>query len=146
MNESRREFIRKLGSLFAVGIPAAALTEGCGSAGLPVYRNEIQGGVADLYLKWYPELSRTGGVIELLVGGETGSLYVARVSFSRFAALAPACTADGCRVVLDRSTFKCPCDGSVFDLDGRVVSGPAVDPLRSYRTQFLDSSVRIFLS
>lgn len=146
MNESRREFLKKLGAIFAAGIPAAALTEGCGSAGLPVYRYESHGGSVDLYLKWYPELLRTGGVIELLVGGETGSVYVARVSFSRFAALAPACTADGCRVVVERASFKCPCDSSLFDLDGSVVSGPAVSPLRSYRTQFLDSSVRIFLS
>jgi len=146
MNESRRGFLKTIGAVLALGVPAAALLDGCASAGLPVYRYDNSGGRIDLYLRWYPELLTTGGVIELLVGGETASIYVARVSFSRFAAFSPECTSDGCKVKPGKNSFKCPCDGSTYYIDGSMTSGPATEPLRSFRTQFLDTSVRIFLS
>jgi cytochrome b6-f complex iron-sulfur subunit len=145
MSETRRDFIKRIGMALAGAIPAVLVPVGCGSPGLPVYRYDNSGGSIDLYLKWYPELLKTGGVIELLIGGKVESVYVARVSFSRFAAISPVCGPEECKVALEKNLFRCPCDGSTYDLDGKVVSGPAEKPLRAFRTQNLDTSVRIFI-
>lgn len=44
---------------------------------------------------------------------------------------APKCTHLGCgyRWAGDEKQFKCPCHGSVFDIDGQVLAGPAPRPL-----------------
>ena len=42
------------------------------------------------------------------------------------------CTHQGCTVAADGAHLRCPCHGSVFQsADGKVVSGPARDPLPS---------------
>jgi glycine/D-amino acid oxidase-like deaminating enzyme/nitrite reductase/ring-hydroxylating ferredoxin subunit len=45
--------------------------------------------------------------------------------------LSPVCTHMGCRVTWNRAerSWDCPCHGSRFDVDGRVLVGPAVAPL-----------------
>lgn len=146
MSETRRGFIRKMGAMVVGGVSAAALLESCASAGLPAYRTEPRDGSIDLYLKWYPELSKTGGAIQLLVGGELKLIYVIRTSFSQFAAISPICPHQGCTVGMVKNMFKCPCHGSTYDLDGSLITGPADKPLRSFRTQYQDTSVKIFLS
>lgn len=51
-----------------------------------------------------------------------------------FQAMSAVCTHLGCTVNRDASGqgYRCPCHGSVFDQDGRVVSGPAPKPLPCY--------------
>jgi Rieske Fe-S protein len=46
-----------------------------------------------------------------------------------FAAIAAVCTHLGCIVAESPDGFECPCHGSRFARDGRVVRGPAPSPL-----------------
>jgi cytochrome b6-f complex iron-sulfur subunit len=58
-------------------------------------------------------------------------VYVFRDEAKGFAATSAVCTHLGCTVQWfnnDR-TFHCPCHGSVFTADGKVVHGPAPRPL-----------------
>jgi cytochrome b6-f complex iron-sulfur subunit len=49
-----------------------------------------------------------------------------------FAALGAVCTHLGCIVAASPSGFDCPCHGSKFGPDGRVIQGPAPSPLAWY--------------
>lgn len=44
-------------------------------------------------------------------------------------AVSLVCTHLGCVVKQGPSGFQCPCHGSLFDFDGKVVKGPAPSPL-----------------
>jgi cytochrome b6-f complex iron-sulfur subunit len=46
-----------------------------------------------------------------------------------FSALSLVCTHLGCTVETDMDGFACPCHGSRFDPEGRVVHGPAIERL-----------------
>ena len=57
------------------------------------------------------------------------------------------CTHAGAPCVLSESLLQCPAHGSVFDPEnGEVVRGPAVEPLKSYRTLEVNGDVRIVIS
>jgi Rieske Fe-S protein len=57
------------------------------------------------------------------------------------------CTHAGAPCILSESQLKCPAHGSIFDPeDGQVVRGPAVEPLKSYRTLEVNGEIRIVIS
>ena len=56
------------------------------------------------------------------------------------------CTHAGAPCILSQSQLKCPSHGSIFDPEsGEVVRGPAVDPLKSYRTIEVNGEIRIVI-
>lgn len=52
-------------------------------------------------------------------------------------AFSPLCTHLGCayRWESAKKEFACPCHGSVFDIEGKVLAGPAERPLDRYATK-----------
>lgn len=56
-------------------------------------------------------------------------------------AFSPLCTHLGCayRWESAKKEFLCPCHGSVFDLEGKVLAGPAERPLDRYATKLEES-------
>ncbi len=69
-----------------------------------------------------------GGVVE--VDGAAVGAY--RDPAGRLHAVDPTCTHLKCRVRWNgaETSWDCPCHGSRFDVDGSVLTGPAVQPLR----------------
>ena len=56
------------------------------------------------------------------------------------------CTHAGAPCVLSDSLLRCPAHGSVFNPEsGEVVLGPAVEPLKSYRTIEVNGEIRIVI-
>lgn len=55
----------------------------------------------------------------------------------RIVAFGPQCTHLGCAYHWEdgQNEFLCPCHNSVFSIEGKVVSGPAVRPLDRYETR-----------
>ncbi len=56
-------------------------------------------------------------------------------------ALSAICTHQGCTVAPDGKKLTCPCHGSVFDLNGDNVSGPAPTPLPGIDVHVTDGAV-----
>lgn len=57
------------------------------------------------------------------------------------------CTHLGAPCVLSGSLLQCPAHGSEFDPEnGEVIRGPAVEPLKSYRTVEVNGEIRIVIS
>jgi menaquinol-cytochrome c reductase iron-sulfur subunit len=59
------------------------------------------------------------------------SVWVIKHSPSSLTVYSPICTHLGCHFTWNEKTahFECPCHGSVFDIDGKVLGGPAPRPL-----------------
>ena len=57
---------------------------------------------------------------------------------SGFSALSLVCTHLGCTVEQKTDGFTCPCHGSRYTKDGKVIRGPAEKPLRILRVEVTD--------
>lgn len=64
-------------------------------------------------------------------GGERIAAY--RDEEGHLHAVSPVCTHLGCHVTFNdaEKSWDCPCHGSRFDVDGRILNGPAIRPLAS---------------
>lgn len=73
------------------------------------------------------------GQTRLLNDGNTPGVLLHRDA-NGYLALSVSCTHAGCAVgyTAGATSYKCPCHGSQFKLDGTVMNGPATMPLRTY--------------
>jgi menaquinol-cytochrome c reductase iron-sulfur subunit len=71
------------------------------------------------------------------VSSEKTSAWVIKKSEQEVVAFAPQCTHLGCAYHWEegRKTFLCPCHTSNFDINGKVIDGPAPRPLDRYQTR-----------
>jgi menaquinol-cytochrome c reductase iron-sulfur subunit len=71
------------------------------------------------------------------VFSEKAGAWVIKRSTGGVTAFSPLCTHLGCayRWEESRREFMCPCHGSWFDLEGRVIAGPAPRPLDRYEVR-----------
>jgi cytochrome b6-f complex iron-sulfur subunit len=81
-----------------------------------------------------------------LVESTAGVFLIARTGASSFQAIDAVCTHEGCTVTsADGNDYVCPCHGSRYNRDGRVIGGPAMANLRQYSTTFANDVVTIAL-
>jgi cytochrome b6-f complex iron-sulfur subunit len=75
----------------------------------------------------------------------TNDIIVVNAGNGNFIALSAICTHMGCTVSYNSSAqnFPCPCHGSVFDLNGNVVQGPATLALQKYTVTQSGSALTI---
>jgi Rieske Fe-S protein len=79
-----------------------------------------------------------------LVQTSSADFLVAHTAQNTFSAVTATCTHQVCTITgLSGSDFVCPCHGSTFDTNGRVVAGPAPAPLHQYPTQFANGVLTI---
>lgn len=135
----RRDFVRRAaGGVFA-GAPLAALLAGC--AGLVARSVPLAGGRIHLALAHFPELSEPGGSAKVVPEGRQEPVYVLATDRGRWVALSPICTHLGCTVEIQGSRIVCPCHGSTYDREGRVLQGPAERALARYPVTVSDDGV-----
>ena len=89
-------------------------------------------------------LDTVGGAV--LVESTAGLFLVARTGANAFTTVEAVCTHEGCTITgTAGDIYVCPCHGSRYDRNGRVVIGPARSSLRQYATSFANGIVTITL-
>lgn len=90
------------------------------------------------------ELDKTGQL--LVKNSPIGPVLVVGTSKTEnLIAVNPTCTHTGCTVAWQAKTkqFSCPCHGSLFAVDGKVLKEPAKKPLTTYTTKIEGNSVLV---
>ncbi len=84
----------------------------------------------------FPDLS-TDAYLRTTVTHNVWAVRLSRSSPSDVTVYSPICPHLGCRYNWDPNAkhFECPCHGSVFALDGKVLGGPAPRPLDTLPTR-----------
>lgn len=145
---TRREFCAR--ACAATGLAAlGGSLQACGgitsaSTPLPAITGAVGNGAVTLAIDASSPLAAVGSAA--MVRSSSGTFLVARTAADAFSALTSICTHEVCTITgFDSQDFVCPCHGSRFDTNGRVVSGPAVRALRAYQTRFADNLLTITL-
>ena len=128
MSCDRRDFVRHGTAALAV-----VLLPGCAS--LVTRRVPVENGLVRLSLRQYPELAEPRGSLRLMPDGWEDPVYLLALDDGGFAAVSSICTHRGCTVDLGGPGLACPCHGSEYDREGRVVKGPASRALTRYATR-----------
>jgi Rieske Fe-S protein len=137
--QTRRNFFKQAAALSA-GL-AAAVTA-C-AAGLRTFETQASAGRIVVDTSSFAELATVGGAILIRLSRQGDPLILVRSGEAAFHALSPICTHLGCQVRKSRFGFRCPCHGSAFDHTGRVVNGPANEPLTSFPVEVDGARVTI---
>lgn len=56
-----------------------------------------------------------------------------------------SCTHLGCVLNVENDKFICPCHGSVFDLEGNVLQGPALKPLKQLEYKIENENIIVYI-
>ncbi|MBI4420363.1 MAG: Rieske (2Fe-2S) protein [Gemmatimonadetes bacterium] len=121
----RRRFVE-----VAAGSLAATLVPGCAAfVATPVV--PVNGEIR-LAPRNFTQLERPGGHLKIRPAGTETTLYVIATGEGRFVVLSSICTHLSCTVRVEGTELRCPCHGSTFDLEGKVLLGPATRPLQRY--------------
>lgn len=140
---SRRSF---LGSSALVVLPV--LCGGCTDDGPPIVDlPPVTGKNIVVPLAQFAALANVGGSILGQSAGYPDPIVIAHVHDNQFVAADAVCTHMHCFVGYNalNLTYDCPCHGSTYEVDGRVIGGPAPRPLTTFTVQSDGTNVTITL-
>jgi len=141
---SRRELLQGLG---VAAIGALVVGAGCGQQGSSLSTATSAscgaGECIDLTDAANQPLTTAGGAMLVDMAGDT--IMVVRVSDTQVIALSAICTHAGCSMdyAAGQKVLDCPCHGSQFAIDGSVLRGPAVRPLRVYSVTLASNMITV---
>ena len=157
MKTNRREFIRKAGLATACVCTGLAGVNGCsmigGNSRTPdIHSNawELDGNSLIVDLDKADSLREPGGAGKLNIGdkvsGDETKVIIIHHQENEYKAFADCCT-HGCRelnYLQDKQQLQCSSFGkSAFTLNGKVLKGPAEDPLNTYSLRKTDNKIII---
>jgi Rieske Fe-S protein len=124
---------------------------GCGAGGdmgpeeQLVQLPAVVDGSIRLELSGYPMLQTVGNGLVGEAVGMAEPLAIARDGENTFYATRAVCTHMTCTLRFNQlaAGLMCPCHGSLFEFDGKVVTGPATRDLTRLETEFDGHTLRI---
>ncbi len=138
---NRRTFLNWVGvSLVATSLPVALAACTSQKAETPASPAAPASGQS---IGTTAELDKTGQLLNK--NSPVGPILVVGTSKTNIIAVNPTCTHKGCDVAWQSASkqFVCPCHGSAFAADGKVLKGPAQEPLKTYAVKVQGDSIVI---
>ena len=139
---TRREFVHASARIVASTAAASVLAPVVASCGSDAKRAPLFEASFDV-----APLAADGDTLVTPTPGFDGApILIERRSPRAFVALSMQCTHEGCPVKPPSGgIIKCPCHGSEYDLDGKVLHGPAQFPLARYEVSYRSRSRRLMV-
>lgn len=144
---------RVLGSLLQGSCALAALCAGCGTGrgedsdagACGVTPGPASEGWVEVRLADHPALLEPGGSAVVRVPEALLDVVVLHTASGCFSTVWHICSHGDCLVAYkpEEALLECPCHGSRFGEDGRVLRGPAARPLKTFATARVGGSVWI---
>ena len=125
----RRQVLMR-GGLVTMGVAAAGVLAACGGGSSDddaATSGDSSAGSGSGALAKVSDIPEGGAISATDADGN--QILLTQPTAGTIVALSAICTHQGCTVAPDGKQLKCPCHGSVYDLSGGNVSGPAPDPL-----------------
>jgi cytochrome b6-f complex iron-sulfur subunit len=138
---TRREFLAQSGKAIIVSGLTVGGAVSC--AVTATYRGVVRDGRLLVDIKLYPELENPGGGVIFELQDLPKPILLINVDGKKFNALSAMCTHMGCTVSLSKNFILCPCHGSTYNLEGKVLRGPAQKDLKNYKLKKNNGRVEI---
>lgn len=135
----RRQVLMRAG-MVTMGVAAAGVLAACGGSGSDTGSDGgATGGSSDGTLAQLSDIPEGGALAA--TGADGKPIILTQPEAGTVVALSAICTHQGCTVKPDGKELKCPCHGSIYDLSGKNVSGPAPSPLPEIDVHVTDGAV-----
>lgn len=72
-------------------------------------------------------------------------IFIVQKDEDNYHALSVRCTHQGCHVRPKGNFLTCPCHGSIYDLNGKVIRGPAKAPLQSFDVEVAANGIDVIV-
>ena len=133
----RKVFLKNLATGGSILLVSPALFNACSKGSDTTMTNPNNNNnnssevVVDLTSSAYADLGTVGGY------AYKDNIIVIRTSDTQYVALSKICTHQGCTVLYNSATnqLPCPCHGSLYNISGNVLNGPATSSLKKYSTK-----------
>lgn len=126
----RRSFLESSGTLAIGALSAAglaAILNGCST--IPQYTAAVSGLMAAVPKSVFGVDDDFVNIVIITVPGNNRPLALVSDGNGGVQCFVMRCTHKGCTLEAEPNGFSCPCHGSSFDVNGRVVTGPAIENL-----------------
>ncbi|MBI2793845.1 MAG: Rieske 2Fe-2S domain-containing protein [Ignavibacteria bacterium] len=126
----RRSFLESSRTLAIGAFSAAGLTailSGCST--IPQYTAAVSGLVAAVPKSVFDADDDSINIVIITIPGKSRPLALVSDGNGGVQCFVMRCTHKGCTLEAEPNGFSCPCHGSSFNVNGRVVTGPAVENL-----------------
>jgi len=141
----RKVFIKKC-CYAAIGIPVLATTlPSCGA----IYYASITKNANRLVIKksefWYLKKDKKVNRSFVLIKNDNMEFPIClyKMDIDVYSASLLYCTHRGCELNVGGGIYSCPCHGSEFSVTGKVLEGPAIKDLKTFKTEIDNENIYI---